>query len=724
METQVFKIKGLDCAEEVAILKRELGPLAGGAENLDFDVLNGKMSVAIADGTPSADEVCRAVGKTGMVAQRWEEYLAAVHSGNKAPFWEQHGRKIFCWASGLMIACGTLLHARAHGWLDALGGCEEGNAYPQLSVWFYTVAIVTGAWFVFPKAVLAARRLRPDMNLLMVTAIIGAVILGEWFEAAAVAFLFAVALLLESWSVGRARKAIRALVNLSPTKARTRCSCDGEFEEKPVEDIAIGATVLVRPSEKIPLDGVVTKGMTSVNQAPITGESVSASKEIGDEVYAGSINLEGAIEFEVTHVADDTTLARIIHMIEAAQARRAPTEQWVEGFARVYTPVMMVLALGVALFPPLVLGGAWSVWFYQALVILVIACPCALVISTPVSIVAGLTSAARAGVLIKGGLYLEAPAGIKAIAFDKTGTITHGHPEIQEIVPLNGHSDNELLERAAALESHSDHPLARAILRAAGERGVRPEPVEEFQSVHGKGAEGMYEGRAFWIGSHRLLHEKGIETPECHDWAEKLEDAGHSVVAIGNANHVCGLISVVDSIREESNGVISALREEGIQHVEMLTGDNEGTAAAVAEAAGMNAYQAELLPHEKVDAVDAMVKRHGRVAMIGDGINDAPAMATSNLGIVMGAIGSDAAIEAADIALMSDDLGHLPWLVRHSRRTLRIIKQNVFFALGLKFAFIIFAFLGLATLWMAIAADMGASLLVIFNGLRLLKATK
>ena len=724
METQVFKIRGLDCAEEVAILKRELGPLAGGAENLDFDVLSGKMSVSTNNGAPSADEVCLAVGKTGMAAQRWEDHLAAMHAGEQAPFWEQHGRKILCWASGLMIAGGTLVHAQAHGWLDALGDYGEGHAYPLLSIYLYSMAIVSGAWFVMPKAVLAARRLRPDMNLLMVTAIIGAVILGEWFEAAAVAFLFSVALLLETWSVGRARKAIGALVNLSPTQARTRCSCSGEFEEKPVETIAIGATVQVRPGEKIPLDGVVTQGMTAVNQAPITGESVPASKEAGDDVYAGSINLEGTIEFEVTHESNDTTLARIIHMVEAAQARRAPSEQWVERFARIYTPAMMVLALAVGLVPPLLLGGAWSDWFYQALVVLVVACPCALVISTPVSIVAGLTSAAKAGVLIKGGLYLEAPASIKAIAFDKTGTITHGQPQIQAIVPLNGHSDNDLLDRAAALESHSDHPLARAILRAAGERGVRPEPVEQFQSVHGKGAEGIYEGRAFWIGSHRLLHEKGIETPECHDKAEELEDAGHSVVAIGNDQHVCGLISVADSVREESPKVVAALRSEGIAHIEMLTGDNEGTAAAVAEATSMDAYQAELLPHEKVDAVSAMVKQHGRVAMVGDGINDAPAMATSSLGIVMGAIGSDAAIEAADIALMSDDLAHLPWLIRHSRRTLRIIKQNVFFALGLKLIFIVLAMFGLATLWLAIATDMGASLLVIFNGLRLLKATK
>jgi Cd2+/Zn2+-exporting ATPase len=343
-----------------------------------------------------------------------------------------------------------------------------------------------------------------------------------------------------------------------------------------------------------------------------------------------------------------------------------------------------------------------------------------LVISTPVSIVAGLTAAARAGVLVKGGAYLEAPARLRAVALDKTGTLTHGEPEVQEIIPLNGHTERELLERAASLEAHSEHPLARAVLRRAAHMGITYAPAEMYQSIQGKGAEALFEGRDFWIGSHRLLHEKGGETAECHARALALEDAGHSVVALGNDNHVCGLISIADGLRVNSRDAVQALKRAGVEHVVLLTGDNEGTGRAVADASGVDAFKAELLPEDKVVAIESLLAKYGYVAMVGDGVNDAPAMATATLGIAMAAAGSDAAIETADIALMSDDLGKLAWLIQHSRRVLRVIRQNIAFALGVKVVFIALALLGYATLWMAIAADMGASLLVIFNVLRLL----
>ena len=370
--------------------------------------------------------------------------------------------------------------------------------------------------------------------------------------------------------------------------------------------------------------------------------------------------------------------------------------------------------------PPLAFSASWTEWLYRGLVVLVIACPCALVISTPVSIVSGLTTAARNGVLIKGGMYLEAAGRIRALALDKTGTLTLGHPEVQEIVPFNDHTSNELLERAAALEAHSEHPLARAILRRAEAEGVAGNGAEGFRSVKGKGAEGYINGRLFWIGSHRLMHEKGQETPRVHDKAEELEDAGHSVVAVGNDRHVCGLISVADGVRDEAPETIRALKSLAVEKIVMLTGDNEGTARAVAKTTGMDEFRAELLPEDKVEAVESLVRDLGHTAMVGDGVNDAPAMAVATMGIAMGAMGTDAAIETADIALMSDDLAKLPWLVHHSRRTLGIIKQNIIFALALKLAFIVLAMLGVASLWMAIAADMGASLLVIANGLRLL----
>jgi len=720
MSTLTFKIRGMDCAEEVAVLKREVGPLVGGETNLSFDLLNGKMIVDLKDHLITEDAVLGAVAGAGMEAVPWHRHVE--RSVESAGVWNRHGRAIMCVTGGICLVIGFTAHALSHGVFDAVSGGGDGpHAFPLLSILFYVVAIAAGGWFIFPKALFAARKVRPDMNLLMTVAVIGAATLGEWFEAATVTFLFAVALLLESWSVGRARRAIGALMDLSPTMARYVCPNDGDIEEKRVEDVPVGVTVLVRPGEKIPLDGIVAKGSTSVNQAPITGESKPVHKEVGDELFAGTINEDGAIEFQVTKAANDTALARIIRMVEEAQSRRAPSEQWIERFARYYTPAMMVLAVLLATVPPLLFSGGWYTWIYQALVILVIACPCALVISTPVSVVAGLSAAARAGVLIKGGIHLEAPAHLKVVAMDKTGTLTRGEPEVQEIVPLNEHSEKELLARAAALEASSEHPLAKAILRKAEAAGIDYAPAEEFQAIKGKGAEGNIRGRWFWIGSHRLLHEKGGETASVHDNADQLEDAGHSVVVVGNDEHVCGLISVADQVRPESKQALASLRAAGVKKIIMLTGDNDGTAKAVAEVCGVDDFKAELLPEDKTQAVEHLVSEHKYVAMVGDGVNDAPAMAVATLGVAMGAAGTDAAIETADVALMSDDLSKLSWLVCHSRRTLKIIKQNIVFALGLKVVFIILALAGLATLWMAIVADMGASLLVIFNGLRLLR---
>jgi Cd2+/Zn2+-exporting ATPase len=676
------------------------------------------MTVGFSEETTGEAQIIEAVAQAGLKAQ-------PVNAGveDEPGFWQRQGRKIMCILSGVLVAAGFVSHAVLHGSLvDALTGGEgiEAHAFPLVSIIAYLGAVITGGWYVFPKAISAVRRLRADMNLLMSIAVIGALIIGEWFEAAAVAFLFSFSLLLESWSVGRARRAIQSLMSLAPETARYICPSDGDIMEKPIADVPVGVTVLVRPGEKFPLDGVISKGSTTVNQAPITGESMPVSKQPGDEVYAGTVNEDGSIEFRSSKPAADTTLSRIIHMVEDAQSRRAPSEQWVEKFARYYTPAMILLAVLIAVVPPLVFGGAWGDWFYQALVILVIACPCALVISTPVSIVAALASSARAGVLIKGGAYLEAAARLKAIAMDKTGTITHGKPEVQEIIPLNNHTRNELLERAAAMEAHSDHPLARAILRLAEKEEINMLQAEDFQAIKGKGASATINGRAFWLGSHRLLHEKKMETPELHEQIEAMEDAGHSIVIIGNEEHVCGLISIADTIRQHAPEVVADLKSVGLQHVVMLTGDNQGTADAIAKTVGLDEVQAELLPEDKLKAVEELVRRYKDVAMVGDGINDAPALAAASLGIAMGAAGTDAAIETADIALMSDDLTRIPWLVRHAQRTLRIIRQNISFALGLKLVFMALALANLATLWMAIAADMGASLLVIANGLRLL----
>ncbi|NIA06557.1 MAG: cadmium-translocating P-type ATPase [Actinobacteria bacterium] len=723
MENRQYRIRGLDCAEETGALRKTVGKLTGVAE-LEFDILNGKMMLALDPGVISEEDVFAAVRKAGLEALPWDDDRPGDGlSSSEGSFWQRSGRLLMCVASGVLLVAGFVTHAVLHGSiLDVLstGHGQETHVFPLVSILLYIGSIVAGAWFVAPKALSAARRFRPDMNLLMVVAVIGAVTIGEWFEAATVTFLFAVALLLEHWSVGRARRAISALMDISPTVARYVCPHDGDIIEKRVEDVPMGVTVLVRPGEKIPLDGRVTKGSSAVNQAPITGESLPVPKAPGDEVFAGTINEDGALEFKTTKAANDTTLARIIHLVQDAQSRRAPAERWVEKFARYYTPMMMALAAAIVVVPPLFFSAGWMEWLYRGLVILVIACPCALVISTPVSIVSGLTAAARNGVLIKGGMYLEAVSRLRALALDKTGTLTYGHPEVQQIVPFNSHTPEELLERAAALEAPSEHPLARAVLQKAQEQGITVQRAEDFQAIKGKGAEAKIEGTPFWIGSHRLMDEKGQETPESHGKAEELEDAGHSVVAIGNDQHVCGLISVADGVRDTAREAVQAIKQLGVRKVVMLTGDNEGTARAVAGITAVDEFRAELLPEDKVEAVESLVGEFGQVGMIGDGVNDAPAMAVATVGIAMGAMGTDAAIETADIALMSDDLSKLPWLIGHSRHTLGIIKQNITFALGLKSVFIVLTLLGVASLWMAIAADTGASLLVIFNSLRLL----
>jgi len=694
-----FRVTGLDCVEEVTILKAEIGPLVGGGENLAFDVLNGRM-IVLAEGVDSA-AIIAAVARTGMTATPWD-----AAGGGDAQDSRRRMQAILAAASGAATGLGSLL--------DAVG----------IGMWgvraVFAAAILIGLWVVLPKAWLAVRRLRPDMNLLMSVAVVGAVALGDWLEAATVSFLFALSLALESWSAGRARRAIAALMDLTPPTARVRNAEGGESEVSP-DQVPVGAVFVVRPGERIPLDGIVRVGDSSVDQAPITGESLPVAKAPGAEVFAGTINGDGVLEVENTKAAADTTLARVTRLVADAQSRRSATERWVDKFAAIYTPIVMAVALALLLVPPLLLGGDWGEWIYRALVLLVIACPCALVISTPVTVVAAMAAAARAGVLVKGGEYLESPARLKAVAFDKTGTVTQGRLTVEQVVPLNGHDAAALLARAAALEARSTHPIARAILAHAAAQGVTPVPADNVQAIPGKGATGTIDGRSYWLGSHRYLEERGVETPELHAQAERLEAEGQSVVVIGSDRHVCGLIALSDSIRPEAAAALAALRRAGVGTLVMLTGDNNATAQRIAASLGIDEVRAELLPEDKVTAVEELVARYGTVAMVGDGVNDAPAMVKASLGIAMGAAGTDTAIETADLALMSDDLGKLAWLVDHSRRMRVVLHQNIAFALGIKALFTVLAFGGIATLWGAIAADMGASLLVVFNGLRMLR---
>ncbi len=709
-----FRVRGLDCAEEIAVLKRELGPIVGGDANLAFDVLNGKMIVA-ASASRSAKEIRDAVARTGMTAEVWRDEKTAFADDG---YWERNHRSILTVASGTSILLGAGIHILLSGFRSAF--LEENVTPPPAAITFYALSILAGVWTVLPKAWIALKRLRPDMNLLMVIAVIGALSIGQWLEAATVAFLFALSVALEAWSVGRARRAVAALMALTPPEARL-LHLDGREELVPSDRVPVGARFRVRPGDRIPLDGRITEGLGSVDQSPITGESVPVPKSPGDVVFAGTINGEGALTVESTKLASDTTLARITRMVGDAQSKRAPSEQWVETFAKYYTPAVMVLALIVLIVPPLVLGEVWSEWLYRALVLLVIACPCALVISTPVSIVAALAAAAKNGVLIKGGVFVEAPARLKAIAMDKTGTLTLGRPKVVEAVPLNGHSEIELLERAAALETQNSHPLAHAILAYAKEKGVKVKPVEEYRILAGKGAAGKIEGMEYWLGSHRYLEERRQETPEVHVRLEAMSAAGRAIVVVGNDRHVCGFIALADTVRPEAKQAIADLRTAGIEHIVMLSGDNRGTADAIARETGVNEVYAELLPEDKVAKIEALVAKYGSVAMIGDGVNDAPAMGRATIGIAMGAIGTDAAIETADIALMSDDLSKLAWLVGHSKRTLGTIRQNIAFALGVKAIFMVLTLLGHSSMWAAVAADSGATLLVVFNALRLLR---
>jgi Cd2+/Zn2+-exporting ATPase len=713
-----FTIHGLDCAEEVAVLKHKIGPLVGGEHHLDFNILDARMTVTGSERAVTAEQILRAIAATGMRGELFSETSEPTAS----PLWQRHTRTALTVTSGLLLALGFAVHAFTTG--GSAGGSPAegfGRGVPIPAAALYAAAIVAGVWFVAPKAWGAVRRLRPDMNLLMMIAVCGAIVIGEWLEAATVSFLFAVSLTLESWSVARARRAVAALMDLAPPSVRLLDDRDREVHPA---QVSVGTRFSVRPGERIALDGVVDRGTSHVNQAPITGESAAVTKQPGDQVFAGTINGDGALEITSTKPAHDTTLARITRMVREAQSRRAPSEQWVERFALYYTPIVMALALAVFLVPPILFGSSWTDWTYRALVLLVIACPCALVISTPVSIVAALASAARNGVLVKGGVFLEAPARLRAIAFDKTGTVTQGKPAVLDLFPLSGHTEHELLEIAASIESQSSHPLARAIVNTAESRGLRPRPADHFQALQGKGATAKLNGRDVWLGSHRHLEERGQETSELHERLERLTGAGVSAVVVGEDDHVCGIICVADQVRDNAKATMDALRAAGVQHLVMLTGDNRATGESVAGQVGVDEVYAELLPDDKVATVQSLVRRFRDVAMVGDGVNDAPALARATVGIAMGAAGTDAAIETADIALMTDDLSRLPWLIHHSRRTLSIIRQNIAASLFVKALFVVLTFAGHASLWAAIAADTGASLAVVLNGLRLLRTDK
>jgi Zn2+/Cd2+-exporting ATPase len=692
----VFKVEGMDCHEEVAILEHRLKTLTG-LEALDADVVGQRLRVQYDAAKLTTSRIAEAVAQTGMRA--WLEH----EEPRPAP--QSMWRERFVALSGASLGLGLLLQFLAAPAVWTIGLCVT-------AVVFAGTQTVRRAW-----ASILARRL--DIHVLMLVAVIGAMVLGEWTEGASVVFLFALAQILEARAMERARGAIRALMDLAPVQALVIRR--GVEVQLPVDEVAVGDLVVVRPGEKIPLDGVVRRGTSAVNQAPITGESLPVDKDAGDEVFAGAINGRGALEVEVSRLRRDSTLAHIIHLVERAQSQRAPSQTFVDRFARVYTPIVLALAVAIAVVPPLVFAAAWSTWIYRALVLLVISCPCALVISTPVSIVSALAAAARKGVLIKGGARLEQLASVKCVAFDKTGTLTKGRLRVTEIVPLNGATAREVLALAAAVESRSEHPIARAIVDRAASDGLALSAIERAEAIPGRGAHGYVAGRPVVVGSHRLFEERALCAPNVESALAELAARGCSTVLVAAGGAAVGVIGVADEVREAARDTVGILADHGVDHVVLLTGDHETAARALAQSVGITEYRADLLPDHKLAAVGELRARHGALAMVGDGVNDAPALAAADVGIAMGVAGTDAALETADVALMADDLAKIPYAIRLSRATARNIRANIAFSIALKAVFLVMALAGVATLWMAVVADTGASLIVIANALRLLR---
>ncbi|UCF21580.1 MAG: cadmium-translocating P-type ATPase [Gemmatimonadota bacterium] len=617
------------------------------------------------------------------------------------------------YVAGLGIAVGLLL--RLFGPNPTL---FVGIAAPlDAAALLFVAAALTGGLNFFPKGLRAARIVRLDMNFLMTVAIFGALFIGEYVEAASIAFLFGIAELLERYSVERARRSIESLLDLAPASARVRR--DGAVVTVAVEELVPGDVVQVAPGEKVPIDGWVEEGASAVDQSPITGESLPVSKEIGDYVYAGSMNRQGYLEIRASKSAADTTLAHIIHLVEEAEAARSPSERFVEKFARFYTPAVTILAVAVMVVPPLLLGAAFSTWFVRGLTLLVVSCPCALVISTPVAVVSGITSAARNGVLIKGGVHLEALAGVRAVAIDKTGTLTTGEVTFVEILTADGDAGaRSALAIAGTLAARSEHPVSQAIARAAAESGLGLDTeILDFAETPGAGLEGRLDGVTYRLGRPELFAR---ELPRWNAELERIARAGWTPVCLGHDDGLLGLIAVADREREEGRATIQELRRQGLGPIVMLTGDHEQTARAIAERLGVDEWYAGLLPRDKVAKVRELAARYGKVAMIGDGVNDAPALAAATVGIAMGAAASDIALETADVAVMADDLTCLPYLFRLSRRSGHVIRQNVAASIAIKFSLAAGALPGWVTLITAVlVGDMGASLAVTGNALRL-----
>ncbi|MDH4283687.1 MAG: heavy metal translocating P-type ATPase [Gallionellaceae bacterium] len=711
MKQSVFVIRNMDCPTEEALIRKRLGAVQGIGE-LAFNLMARRLTVThTLDDEQPIYEALREIGMEAVSAMQAQQGKCSSCEAD-APAVKQ---KI--WVM-MAVSGAAALAAEILAWA---GAAENSPAVIALALF----SIATGGFSTLKKGWIALKTFTLNMNFLMSVAMIGAIAIGEWPEAAVVIFLFALAEAIETLSLERAKNAIRGLMAMTPETATVRLD-SGEWREVAAADVQVGQTARIKPGERIPLDGVVTAGGSSVNQAPITGESIPVMKAVGDPVFAGTLNERGMLEFRVTANKGHTTLDRIIRSVQEAQGQRAPTQRFVDQFARYYTPAVVVFAVLVAVVPPFLFGAAFEPWFYKALVMLVIACPCALVISTPVTVVSGLAAAARQGILVKGGVHLENGRLIGVIALDKTGTLTHGKPVVTDVVPLVEWPADTLLQLAASVDAHSGHPIATAITSAwqtpaHANMKQRPLlPVTSFESITGRGAKAVIEGQLYHVGNHRLCEELGICGLHVEEVLNRLEKEGKTAVILSSESAPLCVIGVADTVREHSAEAIRQLHALGVASV-MLSGDNQTTASAIAAQVGIDDARGNLLPEDKLAVIDDLARRYGKAGMVGDGVNDAPALAKASIGFAMGAAGTDTAIETADVALMDDDLRKLPRFIQLSRDTFRVLRQNITLAIGIKAIFFALALAGKATLWMAVFADMGASLIVVFNGMRLLR---
>jgi Zn2+/Cd2+-exporting ATPase len=715
MANVVFLIQKMDCPTEERLIRGRLEGMAGVAA-LSFNLIQRELTVA--HRLPSVAPLVSALKALDMAPAVKSDSLATAVAGDvaSAPALGDYSIPRRKWVL-LAIAGVAAVSAEVVAWI---GGQE--HSWPVIAL--ALIAILTGGVDTLKKGWIALRNFSLNMNFLMSVAVIGAAAIGQWPEAAFVIVLFALAELIEALSLDRARNAIKGLMAMTPERALVQAE-EGRWVEIRAADVVVGTLVRVKPGERIPLDGTVLSGRTTVNQAPITGESIPVPKEPGDPVFAGTINERGAFDYTVTSDQGHSTLARIIKTVQEAQGQRAPTQRFVDTFARYYIPAVVAIAVLVAAVPPLAMGAPFQPWLYKALVLLVIACPCALVISTPVTVVSGLAAAARHGILIKGGLYLEQGRKLKALALDKTGTITSGKPQVTDTLVLDGSDPATLLtllRRAASLAQRSDHPVSTAVVAHwhAQSPSDALQEVTDVESVTGRGVKGAIGGEAYYLGNHRLVEELGICSPALEAKLDQFERVGKSVVVLCSTTAPQMVLAVADTVRDTSQAAVARLQGSGVELV-MLTGDNPHTAEAIAGKVGIADARGNLLPEDKLAAVTALVGKYGVVGMVGDGINDAPALARATIGFAMGAAGTDTALETADVALMDDDLRKLADFIDLSRKTHAILVQNIALALGIKAVFFVLALMGLATLWMAVFADMGASLIVVFNGLRLLR---